>query len=219
MNSNINQGVKSKVIKKNILYIHGFNSSPLSDKAQQTQLYFSKHFPQINFYCPQLPTTPKQAVIELEQLIERQTSTKELPVNGEQNEIQQQWYLIGSSLGGYFSTYLSQKYNLSAVLINPSVKPYELLEDFIGEQVNPYTREVYQIESKHMTDLIMLEQHKIEKNNYLVMVQTGDEVLDYQQAVEKYKNCQLIVQEGGDHSFIDYHTLLPDIAEFFNFCP
>ena len=47
MNSNINQGVKSKVIKKNILYIHGFNSSPLSDKAQQTQLYFSKHFPQI----------------------------------------------------------------------------------------------------------------------------------------------------------------------------
>ena len=207
------------MIKKNILYIHGFNSSPLSDKAQQTKQYFHQNFPEIDFHCPQLVTDPKQVITQLEQLIERLTEQRTSSINnGEQDEYQQQWYLIGSSLGGYFSTYLSQKYNLFAVLINPAVKPYELLADYIGEQVNPYTKEVYQIESKHMADLIMLEQQKIEKNNYLVMVQTGDEVLDYQQAVEKYKNCQLIIQEGGDHSFIDYHTLLPDIALFFNFC-
>ena len=199
-------------MKKNILYIHGFNSSPLSLKAEQTRRYMENHYPEVEFFCPQLASTPEKAITQLEQLIEKH--------NSKANGSNTQWYLIGSSLGGYFSCYLAKKYNCAAVLVNPAIRPYELLHDYIGEQVNPYTEEVYQVTTDHIQQLKALEQlaptiDGIEKNNYLVMVQTGDEVLNYQQAVEKYQHCRLIVQEGGDHSFINFDNCLPTISDYF----
>ena len=193
-------------MKKKVLYIHGFNSSPLSLKAEQTRKYLIKHYPEVEFFCPQLASTPIQAITQLEQLIEKHCA------NG-------QWYLMGSSLGGYFASYLSEKYNSLVVLVNPAIKPYELLHDYMGEQVNPYTEEVYQVTEEHIEQLKALEQtapttNSKKKNNYLVMVQTGDEVLNYQQAVEKYQYCRLIVQEGGDHSFIGFDKCLATIFDF-----
>lgn len=193
---------------KNILYIHGFNSSPLSVKAEQTRQFLVEHFPTVGFYCPQLATTPDGAIEQLEQIIDQHPKGTE-------------WLLIGSSLGGYFASYLTEKYQCLAVLVNPAIKPYELLSDYMGEQVNPYTQEVYQVTPEHMQQLQLIEQNKPTescqiKNNYLVMVQTADEVLNYQQAVEKYQYCQLEVQEGGDHSFINFDKMLPAIAKFFN---
>jgi len=188
----------------NILYLHGFNSSPQSMKTQQTKAYFSRNFPNVNFYSPQLASSPDRVINQLEGLIENSNNKNE------------QWFFMGSSLGGYFSTYLSEKYQGKTVLINPAVKPFDLMSDYLGEQTNPYTGEVYQVEQHFIESLKSLEQKNISKNNYLVMVQTGDEVLDYQQATKKYENCQLIVQRGGDHSFIDYSRMLPKIAMFFN---
>ena len=193
-------------MQKNILYIHGFNSSPLSMKAEQTRLYFRKHFPLVNFYCPQIASNPKGAIDQLEGIIQS------VPKNSS-------WYLIGSSLGGYFASYLSQKYNFPSVLVNPAIKPFELLNDYLGEQVNPYTEEVYYVTSEHMTELKAIEPispsfDMQQKNNYLVMVQTDDEVLNYQEAVEKYQHCQLVVEQGGDHSFVDFEQHLPAIAKF-----
>ena len=196
-------------MKDCILYIHGFNSSPLSTKAQQTKHYLSTHFPKVDFFCPQLATSPSAAIEQLIGMMETQ------------NKIEQsRWLLIGSSLGGYFAGYLAEKYHCLAVLVNPAIKPYELLTDYLGEQVNPYTDEVYQVSTDHIQQLISIEpntptRQSLQKNNYLVMVQTGDEVLNYQQAVEKYKNCQLLVQEGGDHSFIDFEQSLPMVCTFF----
>lgn len=184
----------------NILFVHGFNSSPLSKKAQLTKEYIEQLYPEVNFHCPQLATTPKNAIKQLEGYFETSPNEK--------------WGLIGSSLGGYFSTYLSEIYNVKAVLINPAIKPYELLAGFVGEQVNPYTEEVYKVENSYLDDLVALEKQKIVKNNYMVMVQTGDEVLDYQQAVDKFHDSLLIVQSGGDHSFINYENMLPKITKF-----
>ena len=194
-------------MKKNILYIHGFNSSPLSIKAEQTRAYLTKNYPDVGFFCPQLASTPTKAITQLEQIIEQQGSKTS-------------WYLIGSSLGGYFASYLVSKYNCLAVLVNPAITPYKLLHDYIGEQINPYTKEVYQVTEDHMQQLQALEQTAPtidgqQKNNYLVMVQTGDEVLNYQQAVGKYQHCRLIVQEGGDHSFIDFDKCLPTLCDYF----
>jgi len=194
-------------MKKNILYIHGFNSSPLSLKAEQVREYVDINFPEVCFCCPQLASTPAKAIIQLERLIATYS-------------VDTQWYLIGSSLGGYFASYLSSKYNCLVVLVNPAIRPYELLYDYLGEQVNPYTEEVYQVTEEHIQQLKILEQtvpqkRSDKKNNYLVMLQTGDEVLNYQQAVEKYRYCRLIVQEGGDHSFINFNTCLPTIFDFF----
>jgi len=188
----------------NILYLHGFNSSPQSMKAQLTKNYFLENFPDISFFSPQLASSPDEVIKQLVSFI------------AEKSHVDSIWYFIGSSLGGYFSTYLSEKYQGKAVLINPAVKPFELLSEYLGEQTNPYTQEVYMIEPHFIASLKNLEQKNISKNNYLVMVQTGDEVLDYQEAVDKYCDCQLIVQQGGDHSFIDYSKVLPKIAMFFN---
>ena len=196
-------------MRQSVLYIHGFNSSPLSLKAEQSRQYLNKHHPDITFHCPQLATTPNEAVVQLDEIIR-------------QHQHSSHWHLIGSSLGGYFASYLAEKYNLPAILVNPAVKPYELLGDYIGDQKNPYTGIVYQVTNAHIKQLKNIEQaapsiNSKQKNNYLVMVQTGDEVLNYQQAVEKYQYCRLIVQQGGDHSFIDFDKALPALADFFQF--
>lgn len=183
-----------------ILYIHGFNSSPQSMKAELTKAYVAKYFPEIEFHCPQILSSPNVAITQLEAIIRSNPDV--------------QWHFIGSSLGGYFSTYLAQKYQCKAVLINPAIKPYALLADYIGWQTNPYTNERYQVTKAHMDELKALEKQKITENLYQVMVQTGDEVLDYRLAADKYQNCELIVQQGGDHSFINFADMLPTIADF-----
>ena len=184
----------------NVLYIHGFNSSPLSLKAELTKQYLLQFNDKVLFHCPQLKSSPDEAIRQLETII--------------LSEPQQQWFLVGSSLGGYFSTYLAEKYNLRAVLINPAVRPFDLLVDYLGQQENPYTNEVYQVTEKHMHQLKSSFCEKISQKQYMVMVQTGDEVLDYQQAVDKYHGCQLIVQSGGDHSFVNYQVMLSAMMNF-----
>jgi hypothetical protein len=196
-----------KACTQAVLYIHGFNSSPLSIKAKQTKAYLTQNFPNTLFVCPQLKCTPSQAIEQLEAIL---------------NDDAYQglkWSLIGSSLGGYFSDYLAQKYQLKAVLVNPAVKPYDLLQGYLGEQVNPYTQECYQVTPDFVCFLKSIEQIKLDfnnetKNNYRVMLQMGDEVLDYQQAVEKYEHCQIVLEQDGDHSFINYDQHLPKIMNF-----
>jgi hypothetical protein len=185
----------------NILYIHGFNSSPLSTKSLQTQQFLETFYPQVTFHCPALETSPELAIAQLEAIILSQPS--------------QRWYLMGSSLGGYFASYLSEKFKLLALLVNPAVRPFDLFNDYLGEQRNPYTEQVYQVTKAHLQQLKSLYCQKISEKQYMVMVQTGDEVLDYQQAVDKYYNSQLIIQSGGDHSFVDYRQMLPTIMKFF----
>ena len=157
-----------------------------------------------------MATSPNAVISQLEHIISANS------IDSTNNEA---WFLIGSSLGGYFANYLANKYQLHAVLINPAIKPFTLLEDYIGEQKNTYTNTIYQVTEQHMVDLKAIEQSAPsfddkQKNNYLIMVQTGDEVLDYQQAVDKYQHCRLIVEQGGDHSFIGFEEKLPIIADF-----
>ena len=185
---------------QNILYIHGFNSSPLSMKAELTKQYVDKYQLEVNWTCPQLATSPRAAITQLESIVNNNPS--------------ENWAFIGSSLGGYFASYLAEKYDGKAVLVNPAVRPFELLMDYLGQQENPYTGEVYQVTEQHMHELQALYQEKISTQNYMVMVQTGDEVLDYRQAVEKYQHSRLIVQDGGDHSFINFEAMLPSIMSF-----
>lgn len=184
----------------NVLYLHGFNSSPLSVKAELTRTYLLANFPHVGFHCPQLANSPKQVVAQIQQLL-----------NSKPTDI---WHFMGSSLGGYFSTYFAEQLNAKAVLINPAINPYLLLNDYIGEQTNPYTHEVYQVEPAHMQDLFALNKTNLLLKNYLVMVQTDDEVLNYQDAVIKHQGSEVIIQQGGDHSFVNFEQMLPKIADF-----
>ena len=152
-----------------IIYIHGFGSSGEASKAKLLRAYC--HENNIRFIAPSLPTIPDLALSTLSELIESYQDNE--PV-----------YLMGSSLGGYYALYLSDKYNLKAVLINPAVNAPETLERALGHGVNYYDNSSYEWNESHLE---ILESYEIEEpnlENLLLLLQKGDELLDYD-AMEK----------------------------------
>ncbi|WP_434762421.1 esterase YqiA [Vibrio fortis] len=185
-----------------LLYIHGFNSSSRSHKANVMADYCAEYRPDIKVVTPQLPSFPALAAALLKSIVE-------------EHKEQYQIALVGSSLGGYLSTWLNAHYGFKAAVVNPAVKPYELLTDYLGEQVNPYTHEHYVLEEKHIDELKQLDVASIsEPSDFWLLQQTEDEVLDYRQAVAKFQGAKQTVEEGGDHSFVDFERYPQKIIEF-----
>ena len=123
--------------------------------------------------------------------------------------------LIGSSMGGYYGTWIAEKYGLSLVLVNPAVRPYKLLPEYLGENENIYTGEKYQVTEAAIDELKQLEVDPITRpERYLLLTQQGDEVLDYREGVEKYQQSRQIVQPGGSHGFDGFELMLPEIMAF-----
>lgn len=124
--------------------------------------------------------------------------------------------LVGSSLGGYYATWLGEKYGCRAALVNPAVSPGKTLgEAFLGPQENLYTGEQYEFTSDHARFLDTLDVNLLQHpENYLLLVQTGDEVLDYRHAVSHYAGSVQVVQEGGSHRFENFACMIPAIMEF-----
>jgi hypothetical protein len=186
-------------VSSGILYLHGFCSSPASWKARLlAEAMVARGFAN-RFFCPALSFVPNEAVAQAEEIIGRQVG----PLT-----------LLGSSLGGYYATYLAEKYALRAALINPAVVAPKSLSEYIGTQTNLYTGESFEFTAEHIWQLRALEVPRIAPERYLLMVETGDEVLDYRQAVSRYAGSQQIVLDGGDHSFTHFPELLPQLFEF-----
>lgn len=121
---------------------------------------------------------------------------------------------VGSSLGGFYATHLAEKHNARAVLINPAIDPHIGLRAYLGPQSNLYTGERYQLTDAHLQDWEKLCMPRITPERYLLLVETGDEVLDYRQAVNFYANARQIVIAGGDHSLQSFPRQIPMILEF-----
>lgn len=185
-----------------LLYIHGFLSSPLSFKAQQTREWLAANYPHIDFHCPQLPPYPAQTQNILESLVE--------------NLLPQPLYLMGSSLGGFWASWLAEKYDLRAVLINPAVRPQDFMPSYLEVDLKSYhTDDSYRLNSGHIDEIIAVDIPITRKANYWLLVQTGDETLDYRQAVQKYAGCKQTIEEGGDHAFQGFERYLEDSIKFF----
>jgi len=183
-----------------LFYIHGFNSSPQSAKARLLGEAVRANA-RIRYHVPGLPYDPRCAITILENAIE-----KCLPDS---------IGLVGSSMGGFYGTWVAEKYNLPLVLINPAVRPYELLKGYLGENENIYTGEKYVFTEQHIQQLEQLDVEPTRPERYLLLTQTGDEVLDYHQGVEKYAGCRQIVEQGGSHGFDGFERHLKTIFEFF----
>jgi predicted esterase YcpF (UPF0227 family) len=184
-----------------VIYLHGFLSSPQSQKATQTFEFVRANYPDLIFELPQLANYPKDAEAIIEQLVIKHKGKK--------------LRFIGSSLGGFLATYMVEKYSGKAVLINPAVRPFELLVDFLGEHINPYTQQSFLLENKHIDELRQLDTATLKpRSDYWVLLQTADETLDYRQAETKYQDYKLSIEQGGDHSFKDFYRFLPDIFRF-----
>ncbi len=184
-----------------LVYVHGFLSSPQSHKAQITQRWLSEQAAPIDYRCLHLSPYPETTQAQLRQLMES--------LRG------QQVGYVGSSLGGFWSTWLVENYGHKAVLINPSVRPHQLVDRVAGEiQHNYYTDESYEMTTAHGEQFRQAYPEQLKDlDRYWLMVQTGDETLDYRLAVERYRGCQQLVEQGGDHSFQGYEEKLPAIIQ------
>ena len=168
-----------------IIYIHGFNSSGQSGKAQE----LADIFPDEKIIAPDLPWQPEKAMALLEQLIDRHR--------------EEQILLIGSSLGGFYAQYLGWRFGCPVVLINPALDPVPLLLEYVGEQTNYYTHEVYHLPEEAVYSLRRFAVAPREvKSPVLVLLDKGDEVIDYRIAEQAYRDYGIVkCFEGGSHRF------------------
>lgn len=187
-----------------LLYLHGFNSSPESHKAQVLHDHMNRTGLGDRIDIPEIPPVPADAIELLQQHAEEIIKHYELS-------------LAGSSLGGFYATWLAEKYNCPAVLINPAVKPHELLIKYLGENTNYYTAESWVLDETHIKQFRELYIDKVSNpQKYLLMLQTGDETLDYRQAIRKYAGSPSIVEQGGSHEFSEFERHLDKILTFCN---
>lgn len=122
--------------------------------------------------------------------------------------------LVGSSLGGYYATWLTEHLGVSTVLVNPAVQPYELLAPYLGSQKNLYTGDIYEFTAAHIAELRALEVQTITPSRYLLITATGDEVLDYRAGVERYAGCEQVIVHGSDHGFGDFAAHVDRVISF-----
>ena len=181
-----------------IVYLHGFNSSPASFKAGVIRRELERRGRGSEFFAPGLPPSPAAAARLLTELVRGRSNVA----------------LIGSSLGGFYATWLAEQFALRAALLNPAVAPYELLANHVGRQTNFHTAEEYEFTREHVAELRALEVAAITPERYLLVVETGDEVLDYRHAVDKYRGARQLVIEGGDHGFSDFAAYVGAVLDF-----
>lgn len=183
-----------------IIYLHGFNSSGASAKGQ----FLREQLDDIPVLTPSCHYDPQRAIVMLQHLIE------------ESLRLEKNLLLAGSSLGGYYAQYLGQRYALKQVLINPALMPLTTLEDYLGENVNFYTGERYTLTERHLDALRQLDVPApcARPRPTLLLLDKGDELLDYRLAAERYRECADVrLFEDGDHAFQHLPQSLPAIRE------
>jgi predicted esterase YcpF (UPF0227 family) len=183
-----------------IIYLHGFNSSPQSHKAQVLARFMTERGLGAHCACPALPALAAGAIAAIEALMARHAGAR--------------FCFLGSSLGGYYATHLAEKHGAKAVLVNPAIDPHIGLRAYLGEQKNLHTGEPYPLTEAHLREWRSLWVPRITPSRYLLIVETGDEVLDYRRAVARYQGAEQVVIEGGDHSLQSFPRHLPRILAF-----
>jgi predicted esterase YcpF (UPF0227 family) len=181
-----------------LIYLHGFNSAPHSFKARLVGERMRQLGRDREYVVPALPHRPAQAMALLRALVAQHPGAA----------------LIGSSLGGYYATALAEEFALRTVLVNPAVRPYDLLHDYLGPQKNLYTGESYQLTVDHIAQLQALEVAGVTPEHYFLITRSGDETLDYRQGVEKYRGARQWVIPGGDHGFGDFAGYVDAALDF-----
>lgn len=184
-----------------IVYLHGFNSSPASGKALQLGEYMAHIGRQADYVCPALPNSPRAAIAAVEALLSQADPAAIT--------------LVGSSLGGFYATWLAEQHGCKAVLINPAVHAHLLLRGALGPQTNWHSGEKWVLTEAHLAELAALDVARISRpERYLLLAQSGDEVLDYRDAVAYYAGARQIIEDGGDHGFAGFERHYPTLLDF-----
>ena len=184
-----------------IIYIHGWNSSGNARKAEllKEELANNAEYEIISFT---LKSHPREAIRQLAEIIKSEKVVRKV-------------HLIGSSLGGYYAVFLAESLDLKAAMINPAVWAYKIFENDRGENINPNTNEKYIIDQEWVDSLEEIFIENPNKSRFLVLLQTGDETLDYRYAEKYFSGAKTIIDQGGSHSFEDLESKIPEMLAHF----
>lgn len=182
-----------------LIYIHGFNSSPASHKAGLLRQAFERAGAGHRLHVPALEPEPKRAMAALEACIAGAG-----PVA-----------LLGSSLGGFFATWLAEHHDLRTVVVNPALRPWQLLDKYTGINHNYHTGQAHQFEPAWLDQLRHYDVPSVSKpEQTLLLTQTGDESLDWEVGWEFYGECHRYCGLGGSHGFDDFDAFIPLVLRF-----
>ena len=184
-----------------ILYLHGFRSSPLSMKSRLLAAQMQALGRGAQWLCPQLPASPKLA-IELALSLVEKVPPAELTI-------------IGSSLGGYYATWLAEQLGCRAVLLNPAIVPLLDLEQHVGISTEFHSDKSFEFKREYIDELRAFAVPTItQPQRYFLIAATGDEVLDYRDMLAHYQGAQQIVIEGSDHGISEFADYVAAVLAF-----
>ncbi|WP_397410023.1 YqiA/YcfP family alpha/beta fold hydrolase [Polaromonas sp.] len=185
-----------------LLYLHGFRSSPQSTKARQVAAWMQSRHPEVVWWCPQLPPSPRDAMERVRQ--------------GVAGWPRDSMAVMGSSLGGFYATHVAETCGCKAVLLNPAVNPARDLAKYIGEQTAWHDpNEHFFFEPRFVDELRALAHGPVARpENYVALIAKGDEVLDWREMAGRYPGAQIRLLEGGDHAISDFAHHLPELMNF-----
>ncbi|MDI9331648.1 MAG: YqiA/YcfP family alpha/beta fold hydrolase [Alphaproteobacteria bacterium] len=184
-----------------LLYLHGFRSSPQSTKARR-MAQCMQDWPQVRWVCPQLPESPRAVARLLQGL------TQDVPVDT--------MAVMGSSLGGFYATWLAEHLGCRAVLINPAVRPERDLQPWVGRRPSWHQPDNWiEVRPEHVEQMAELDVGGIRHpDRFLVYIAQGDEVLDWREMAARYPVPGARILPGGDHALSDFERHLPEILRF-----
>ena len=185
-----------------LLYLHGFRSSPLSAKAVKMAAAVQALHPAVHWWCPQLPPSPRQAMAML--------------MAGIAGWPRGSMAVVGSSLGGFYATWIAARTGCPAVLLNPAVHPARDLASHIGEQSAWHSpQETFFFQPEFVQELRDLDAGTLSRPElFYTLIAKGDELLDWREMSARYAGSQGQLLEGGDHALSDFDTHLAGVLRF-----
>ncbi len=189
-----------------LLYLHGFRSSPLSTKARQVQAWVAQHRPDLHWWCPQLPASPRE--------------TAALLLDGIADWPAPSMAVIGSSLGGFYASVVAEHSGCRAVLLNPAVEPARDLAAQIGETTSWHGDEPFVFRPEYVDELRALAVAvPTRPERYFLVAAKGDELLDWREMTARHAGAPLRLIEGSDHALSDFEQHLPAVLHFLGLSP
>ena len=192
-----------------ILYLHGFRSSPASYKARVVAARMAALGRADELLCPQLPASPRAAMDMALALVDAA-----MLVNPA-TDLATDLAIIGSSLGGYYATWLAERFGCRAVLLNPAVRPLDSLERHVGVTTAWHSEAPFEFKRDYIDELRALAVPAISQpDRYFLLAATGDEVLDYRDMLAHYAGARQHVIAGSDHAISEFADYVDEVLAF-----
>ena len=190
-----------------LLYLHGFRSSPRSAKALRIQAWLAQHRPDVQWQCPQLQPSPRQAMQGINDILHTWPTGR--------------FAVIGSSLGGFYATCAAEAWGCPAALLNPAVNPARDLSAHIGRQTAYHDASLqFEFTARHVDELHVLTPSTITRpERYGGIIARGDELLDWREMAARYTGSAVQVVNGSDHALSDFDDHLPILLRFLQLTP